>query len=1082
MKREPKVVDHIDRQTAAQDLHRSFVVEASAGTGKTTLLVERIINLIIEKDARPEEIVAITFTERAAAELKSRLQEKLTKKLLEAKDTQREKIARSLSEIDRMQVSTIHSFCATLLRQRSVEAAIDPRFEVADELEASLIADSVWEEWLAEKMDEGNEAIRRAILLGSNLTALRNLAWTMANNQDVLDYLPEQIPIDAMLKDFIGQAWKLIDEFEGYHTAVDELRSELETLRGIKDSEQLQIHIFTRFAFPRLPRKRKDDEASAFRARLEDLKALFDQLRTTIAHNAIAGLAQCLLTYITHYNRAKESNGVLDFHDLLFLARNLLRDHPDARNYFRKRYKYILVDEFQDTDPLQAEIVFYLAETDGKNAARWQDVSVEQGRLFLVGDPKQSIYRFRRADIEMYATAKGLLPPSSSLNIQMNFRSAPPIIDFVNSIFKELIREPEEGNYQPSYVPLVCGRDPETLPRDAAVVLLRPPPKLPEPANADERRETEAAYIASFIRRLVDHEKWEVWDKKEGQLRPVAFKDIAILLRSHTPLTAIEDALRLYEIDYRVIGGKYFYTRQEVEDLIAVLRSIEDPYDQVSLVRALRSPFFGISDEELLLFNRELFYLTDATGTSLDQPFKLLKKLHEIRNNVSLDRLLGILLTETKANVTYLLKPNGEQRLANLQKIGEIGRALSERGIKTFAGIVRWLAEMKQREAEEGEAPTVEIGDNFVRVLTIHKAKGLEFPVVILADLAARSTSREHFIISRRDESVAISIGRSTSGLVTTNWEELSEHEALRSDAEERRLLYVAMTRARDYLVIPYYWMAETEHDRSGSPRRSSFLSYLSDTLSPSGPKHKSSPSVKVISYPTKSLDVSRVAQPAFRMKIDSGRADQKTQEFEEAMSKWRERIQTIRDQLTEGKTIMTATEALSQQKPRPTAISSEITGLLYGQMVHELLEIVDWTCGEVEEEWAASKIKDICDDENLIRKAIHSVRKILASELIRRIVQSQSYYKEVPFAYAKNGTIFEGKIDVVFIEGDDVILVDFKTDRVAGRDVVKEAHRYKPQIEIYSDAIEACLGRAPKEVILFFTEPCVEFRVSMNR
>ena len=231
------------------------------------------------------------------------------------------------------------------------------------------------------------------------------------------------------------------------------------------------------------------------------------------------------------------------------------------------------------------------------------------------------------------------------------------------------------------------------------------------------------------------------------------FKDIAILMRTYTPLNPLEEALRSYEVDYRVVGGKYFYKRQEVQQLLAVLQAMDNPNDKVALVAALRSPFFGISDEELFLFHArggDLNYLQEAQGTVLEEPFRLLRELHGMRNQASVAVLLKRLYEATSGLVLFLLKPQGEQRVANLMKIGDVARALDERGMLSFRGFVRWLSEREEEEAEEEEPPTLERGDNFVRLLTIYRAKGLEFPVVILADLAHKAGGREDFIIDRK--------------------------------------------------------------------------------------------------------------------------------------------------------------------------------------------------------------------------------------------------------------------------------------------------------------------------------------------
>ncbi len=518
----------------------------------------------------------------------------------------------------------------------------------------------------------------------------------------------------------------------------------------------------------------------------------------------------------------------------------------------------------------------------------------------------------------------------------------------MNRIFQDLIKPPEDGQYQPGYVPLHFGRKKGTVPPEHGAVLLYPPGNgniVLE--SADDCRLWESRCIASFIQKLVDDEKWQVWDDSDQSFRPVMFRDIAILIRTYTPLNPLEEALRSYEVGYRVVGGKYFYRRQEVQQLLAVLQSIDNPNDKVALVAALRSPFFGVSDEDLFLFHArggDLNYLEEAHGTVLEQPFSLLRELHEMRNQASVAVLLKRLYEATSGLVLFLLKPQGEQRVANLMKIGDVSRALDERGMLSFRGFVRWLSEREEEEAEEEEPPTLERGDNFVRLLTIHRAKGLEFPVVILADLGHKGGGREDFIIDRNGERIAIKVGAKDRGFQTRNYEELSDWEEKRGEAEERRLLYVGMTRARDFLVLPVYWVKEKKGEKEVPA--GSFLGYLQPYLSVPDKVSFGKWNEDMMAYNTNKLELEPEETAPFRSplkpEMEGGKASRLV--LSQRM-KWKEAQEDLKKRAGMGRPITTATEQVKIQdevEREDEWLVSPVTkgeGAIFGKLVHRLFE-----------------------------------------------------------------------------------------------------------------------------------------------
>ena len=452
------------------------------------------------------------------------------------------------------------------------------------------------------------------------------------------------------------------------------------------------------------------------------------------------------------------------------------------RRDFQREIRYLLVDEFQDTDPLQLETVLWPA--DGP-----------PGSLFVVGDPKQSIYRFRRADIETYEAAKAMITSRGAvLTVQANFRSTRWILDAVNGVFEGLMVPPPDGAYQPAYAALEPS--PRTEPGVPPVVLAWAPEVAPATSSVEALAQ-EARLVAAYLVREVERH------------RRFRYGDVALLFRAMTGVAAFEDALRALGIPFRTVGGRHYYDRSEVGWTIAALAAIEDPHDPVALVGALRSPFFGVTDEALLRLHAaggEFSYqrpLPDVAEPALAGAWALLAALHRERNQVAPAAVVERLLAETQVLAAYALEPQGEARVANLLKVLDTARALEATGALTFRGLVRWLRDRGAARYQEEES-AVEAEDA-VRLMTIHKAKGLEFPVVVVPDLGRDAPWRSPVVIADRgSERLALNLGRlGDTALTTLDWIEAEQREIQRVDAEALRVLYVALTRAERVLVLP---------------------------------------------------------------------------------------------------------------------------------------------------------------------------------------------------------------------------------------------------------------------------------------
>ena len=511
--------------------------------------------------------------------------------------------------------------------------------------------------------------------------------------------------------------------------------------------------------------------------------------------------------FLPEWQAQKRAQGYLDFDDQLWCTHELLSTSPAARTEFQERYAAFLVDEFQDTDPIQWEIIHLLASSSGRLGGTVGEVA--PGRLFIVGDPKQSIYRFRGADIETYARVTGTPAMTElgleSLELTTNFRSVPSILDFVDQAFSGAMSSSADKPYQPKYLAF-GGRGAREEKRECPCLYL-----LGErnedgslAGSGPEFINIESTRIARLIALIQGNADWEIYSRHGGAWRLPRYRDIAILLPVLTHADALEDALREAGIPYVLEGGRFYYTRSEVSSAITVLRSIANPNDGVALYGALRSIFFGISDEDLLRARADglpLDYRGEVPSHSnLHRPFRLLQELHLLRHARTASETLENLFQQTGAREVLALR--GAQSLANLNKLARTLRALQQDA--TFSEVVELVGSMDEEEAAESESRIMEEHSDAVRILSIHRAKGLDFPIVFAAGLGLQRRSRNaDFLADRHEEKIfGLNMGSKDSGMQTPGWNALVEKDKEKDDAELTRLLYVSLTRACDHLVL----------------------------------------------------------------------------------------------------------------------------------------------------------------------------------------------------------------------------------------------------------------------------------------
>jgi len=1100
-------VDHEARSRATTDLTTTFLVHASAGTGKTRLLVERFITCL-RSGAAVRSVAAITFTEKAAGELRQRIRLSLDA-LLAVPDAgltsvEHERVEAALGDLDEAPISTIHSFAARLLRERPVEAEVDPAFVQLDALQSGLTLGDLWDEWIAGVMGDTaagaqagtRERLREVLLAGVPLDQLRSLAIEPPGA------FTERYDVDASPPPREGPS------LAGRVEEIAELATELERARArcldcadagfVKAGQAVtavrrladvaaegDVHALAAavFACPdggapggnkkNWPPGGKETLVARYESLTDAVAAARDEygawvaaLALSVAHDFAAEAAQ-----------RQSALGKLDFADLLGKTRDLLLGRPDVRAAFQAAFAYLLVDEFQDTDPLQAEIVFLLAE-ERALVDDWRAVRLKPGKLFVVGDPKQSIYRFRRADITLFDEVRALIAAQGEvLTISENFRTTPAIAGWVNACFSKVIGEDACEGRQPLYVPIEPFR-PES-PGSLRVQLVYDEPADGGKPSADVARRREAEAIAALLTEAVTEESaWYVRgfvDAQDGErLRPAGWGDCAVLLRTYTGLGVLERAFTEVGIPYRVEGGKAYFQRREICDALLTLRAVDDAADPLAVYAALHSSLFGFTDEDLFLFQRaggSFDYLAPQPDgfSEVLAALDLLRELHESRTQRPVDEIVFELLRRTGACEFHAAWGTGaEQALANLDKLLHLARAFAAEGSSGLGGFVRW-AQAATEGGDEGES-LVDEGGDAVRITSIHKAKGLEFPIVVIPGGSGASVRGERgTLVDRHARRLQCSLsirapgGKTGAGgsgsvrLQTAGYEELFEVEQEMAASELRRLLYVAATRAGDHLVITCF----REPDAGG------LLSPLQGLMPAAGTVEAECEEGGARVRPLTAMVFSPPAEGPVEDVAELGRRRAQWTAEHDALFSQAGRPAPV--------TSPSRLERVADQD-ESDAVTPAGTGraraLRLGTAVHRVMERVSLDGGDLQ-----SCVQQVTTEEGLAELAprvAELAEACLKSEPVRAAAAAHCH-RELPLAFTVEGTTVSGAVDLLYRDGDSWVIVDYKTDRSA------EAERLRDQYELqggaYALGVMLATGVVVREVVFVLAGAAVEGR-----
>ncbi len=878
------------RARIESDLDRSFLVEAAAGTGKTTALVGRIARLVATGRARITEIAAITFTERASGELVLRLRERLELARHSSTDaSERARLDEALADFEAAYVGTIHGFCAELLRARPLDAGVDPAFTLLGDDERNALLDETTDRFLEEALRDPPEGIRRALarpreyepppprtVFAREIRELtehrdqdpalrrdpfdrnREIETLIAAVEGLASRAPETEARGDKLADFLAELrhWRnaLADHERTRPRDHDALERELV---GLLDAKWLEWTTGTRG---------KPIGAHARDAIVRDRDALHTALES-FRLRANADLAFCLARDLAPavrlYEARKRAIGVLDHLDSLLRARALLAESKTARIALRERFRFLFVDEVQDVDPIQKDVVLLLAGSDPDEGVVAR-TKPRPGSLYLVGDPKQAIYGFRRADLRTYLALRDMLVPAHAelLELSASFRPRPAIAALVNHAFASIF----DGSIgQAGHVPLEAQRP--AMDDFPSVIALPAPRALSDWGNVTRKilEDSVPDAIASFVRWLIDESGLTIEDPSTRAMVPIAPRHVGLLFKTLKDNGSRQArALERHGIAHSFVAPEAFFEREVVIAASALMSAIEWPDDGLSVYATLRGPFLGIPDADLLAYRETvgpLHPLGKASDAGLSNELrvvhtslKLLGELHRGRHACAIESTVGLFFERCEADVLLLLtERRGEARA--LEQLRQIARRADVRGTP-FRDLARWLSERVDDPTLGGVdvAPDAERLDA-VTLLTVHGAKGLELPVIVIADPGTRPQLWKSDASRYSDPTRHALVRRIAHFEPIELRENLAAANAIER-AEVMRLLYVAATRARDVLVVPTIGMGEIED---------SWLAPLARALVPSDPRAEAQVLPTLPAFGERSMLDDRASGPGVR-------------------------------------------------------------------------------------------------------------------------------------------------------------------------------------------------------------------------
>jgi ATP-dependent helicase/nuclease subunit A len=1082
-----ELVDRDARRRIEKDLSARLAVDAGAGSGKTTSLVDRIVSLVSDGGLPMGSIAAITFTEAAAAELRVRVRGALT-------DGARRdpRLLVAARDVDDAAICTVHAFALRILSEHWLEIGLPPNVEVLDAATEHLSHQTRWRQFVADLLEDPAAAATmvRAFAAGLRLRDLAKVARVMADHHDRIS--PE------VLTRLAQEHRDTADPSVNVRAIVEHLeRAEACLPRCTNDTDRLCVHLLTTVV-PALRRLRplvaSADEAMVISV-LSDLGKLSSsggqknnwtidsaEVRDTcraaedgradalrgVRESVVSDLGWRMAVWTLKCAQARREEGRFTFHDLLVESCRVLRTNQEVRRAVRDRYRCLLIDEFQDTDPLQAELAHLLADDQGQRD--------EAARLFVVGDPEQSIYRFRRADVAEFEAA--VTKMDERLALTSNFRSVPAVLTFVDAVFARLA--PSAGAPSVAHRSLYPVRSVNPASSGPSVAMFGGPDSE-APARVVRFRST--AQVASVVQSIVQDE-WSVETESvetrsvetrsvettspetTTALRSAAFGDIAVLLPTRTALPMLERAFDDADIPYRLEGATLVWASQDVRDLLAVVRAVDDPADPVAVVAALRTPALACGDDDLLRYHaagglwdpRSTAPEALEGGDPVVNAMATLADLHGRRMWMEPSALVSRIVTDLHFFELALVHRRPRDHWQRLRWVIDQVRAFDETNGGTLGDFLEWVDLSEEAERWSSSLGPPESDDDAVRVMTVHGAKGLEFPVVVLTGLDSPPSNIAPSLIF---DEAGIPRFRFSVDFRSPTHERLASNEAALDKAERFRLLYVALTRARDHLVV------DLSHKEASREAMAAILY----------------PSCQEFGGGLQLLSPEAIAARPLGRPADTGVTT--AGDWWSSQQHWREQrghmlASAARQPAWSATTLSKAADDGGRNGPDPPTLpvsgpgTDPETQRRIGRAVHDALAKIELPSSGVLTEDAAGIAATAAQAQHLDEAAavlvVELVRSAIGSPLLRSIASGR-HWKELPLAAPLptadgelEGGVIEGFADLVGESPAGLVVVDFKTS--AGR---SSSTQYLWQVALYAYALSAATGRKVDRVVVTY-------------
>ncbi len=1074
------LADQQARDRIAQSLDETLFVEAGAGTGKTEALVGRIVNLIASGDVAASEIAAITFTEKAAAELYDRVLERLDQRREAETDPVNQKLfADATEQLDHAAIETLHAFAARILRLYPIEAGLPPGFNIVDESDALLKFGERWEEELDLLLEDDDlaEPLLSAFDAGLELKHLRELVWALHGDWDRAaadsgelappDLSQRVAEISAPLRQVTARRRECQDpddllarNLENMDRVLDQVVQLANADPGGEALRQFLAEAKFRVGPGRGGSGKNWGGADRVKQIKEEIKELSDipvRLMAAAFEPVLVPIHNELRRFVVEYAEHRRRHGELEFQDLLVRASRLLEQEPSVAMSLRHRYKRLLIDEFQDNDPLQTRIIDAITQS-------------EAGRAFYVGDPKQSIYRFRRADIQQFNQVKRQ-QEAGLTRLSQNFRSTPGVTEFVNAVFQPLMLD-GDGD-QAEWDDLNAHRDAMTGVEHAVTVVGE---QREGPIGATRRLEAET--LARMIADVTASHT-QVFDKSKDCCRDARFADIAVLVPTRTGLTHLLPELEERDIPYRLESRSLVYHTREIRDLLNLLRAIDDPTDQIALVAALKSPAFACADDDLYRWKQARgqwdYRQPTPSGLANDVPvadsMRWLRDAAARRWELSVSELVGYAIRDRRLMELSVVERQPREHWARYRFLLDQARAFCDRGGSTLSEFLAWAQHQADADTRVIESVVPEEDHDAVRIMTIHAAKGLEFPIVVFTGLNSAPRNDPPTLLWGVGGRPEIQFRK---GLATPGFAHLWQREQKLQEDEYVRRNYVGATRARDHLILSLY-----------RGKRKSDAELIDGVL-------------QTATVPYRRLAEDEIPDPPVVERASESQAGLDTPADREAWLARREELIARLTSLPRESATGVAKRAASNLPEHDAERGGEYgadrnfepdddlppwrrgrAGTAIGRATHGALQIVDLKRPNDDEIKNAASAQAAA--ESLGKRAAEEVERLalwaVHSDIVSEAVSEDRYWREIYAAVEIDGVLLDGFVDLLYeLPNGNLVVVDYKTDALREGEAVDAAvDRYRLQAASYALMLEESLQRTVERCVLLFLHPEVE-------